>query len=136
MSAAPYMAPSTRNYTRNPEQGVQTPSSGTQIIESIKIISANQPTKSGIVKLKDSDTLTDGASPSFKNWRIQIKDKFLINSRIFNSEQAKIAYIFNRTADITQKYLAPCYRKGPEPFITAIEIVMYLAEILENLFEA
>jgi len=173
MSAAPYTAPSTRNHTRDPEQGVQTPSSGTQIIESIETMSANQPTqaqqlaaareqvrqlqeqldeartaaqrstpalegssKSGTVKLKDPDALTDGASPSFENWRIQIEDKFLINSRMFDSEQAKMAYIFNRTADIAQKHLAPRYRKGPEPFLSATEMITYLAEILENPFEA
>jgi hypothetical protein len=52
------------------------------------------------VKLKDPDPLTDGVLPSFNNWQIQIEDKFLINARMFNSEQAKMAYIFNRTADV------------------------------------
>lgn len=47
-----------------------------------------------------------------------------------------MAYIFNHTADIAQKHLAPCYQKGPEPFLSATEIVIYLAEILENPFEA
>jgi len=173
MSAAPYTAPSTRNRTRDPEQGVQTPSSETQIIESIETMSTTQPTeaeqlatarekvrqlqeqldqtiaaslrstpspsndaRSFTVKLKDPEPLTDGASPSFENWRIQIEDKFLINSHMFDSEQAKMAYIFNRTADIAQKHLAPRYRKGPEPFMTATEMVTYLAEILENPFEA
>jgi hypothetical protein len=173
MSAASYTAPNTRNRTRNPEQGVQTPSSETQIIESIETMSATQPTeaeqlatareqvrqlqeqldqtiaaslrstpsasndaRSLTVKLKDPEPLTDGASPSFENWRIQIEDKFLINSSMFNSEQAQMAYIFNRTADIAQKHLAPRYRKGPEPFGTAAEMVTYLAEILENPFEA
>jgi hypothetical protein len=92
--------------------------------------------KSFTVKLKDPEPLTDGSSPSFENWRIQIEDKFLINSRMFDSEQAKMAYIFNRTADIAQKHLAPRYRKGLEPFTTATEMVTYLAEILENPFEA
>jgi Zinc knuckle len=173
MSAAPYTAPSTRNRTRDPEQGVQTPSSGTQIVESIETMSANQLTDaqqlaaareqvrqlqeqldeartasqrstpslerhpySSTVKLKDPEPLTDGASPSFENWRIQIEDKFLINGRMFDSEQAKMAYIFNRTADIAQKHLAPRYRKGPEPFTSAAEMITYLAEILENPFEA
>ena len=47
-----------------------------------------------------------------------------------------MAYIFNRTAGITQQHLAPRYRKGPKPFETADEIIAYLAEILENPFEA
>jgi Zinc knuckle len=173
MSRAPYTAPTTRRHNRDPEQGVQTPSSGTQITESIETMSATQLTEAqqlaaaqeqirllqeqldeartasqrstplfealsnrATVKLKDPEPLTDGASPSFENWRIQIEDKFLVNSRMFDSEQAKMAYIFNRTADIAQKHLAPRYKKGPEPFTSAAEMVTYLAEILENPFEA
>jgi hypothetical protein len=47
-----------------------------------------------------------------------------------------MAYIFNRMANIAQKHLAPRYRKGPEPFGTMAKMVTYLAEILENPFEA
>ena len=39
-------------------------------------------------------------------------------------------------ANITQKHLAPRYRKELEPFTFTKEIVAYLAEILENPFEA
>ena len=38
--------------------------------------------------------------------------------------------------NITQKHLASRYRKGPEPFMPAKEIVVYLVKILENPFEA
>ena len=55
---------------------------------------------------------------------------------MFDSKQAKMAYIFNHTADIAQKHLIPRYQKGPEPFSSATEMVTYLAEILENLFKA
>jgi hypothetical protein len=47
-----------------------------------------------------------------------------------------MAYIFNYTANIAQKHLVLRYRKGPEPFRTMAKIVTYLAEILENPFEA
>jgi len=168
------MAPkSTRNQPRDAEQDVQTSSSGTQIIESIENMSANQPTdaqqlavaqeqlrllqeqldqarsasqrstplpsgpnNSTTVKLKDPDPLTDGVSPTFENWKIQIEDKFIVNGFMFDSTQAKMAYIFNRTADIAQKHLAPRYRKGVDPFITEDEMISYLAEIFENPFEA
>jgi hypothetical protein len=98
--------------------------------------SSERTSNSVTVKLKDPDPLTDGASPSFENWRIQIEDKFFINHHMFDSEQAKMAYIFNRTADIAQKHLAPRYRRGPEPFTTHAEMILYLAEIFENPFEA
>jgi hypothetical protein len=55
---------------------------------------------------------------------------------MFDSEQAKMAYIFNRTGGIAQEHLTPRYRKGPEPFTTSIEMITYLAEIFENPFEA
>ena len=47
-----------------------------------------------------------------------------------------MAYIFNHIADIAQKHLAPCYHRGPEPFTTHAEMILYLAEIFENPFEA
>ena len=56
--------------------------------------------KSSTVKLKDPEPLTDGSTPTFSNWRIQLEDKFLINASIFDLEEAKIAYVFNRTANI------------------------------------
>jgi len=47
-----------------------------------------------------------------------------------------MAYIFNCTADITQKHLAPHYWKGIDPFMTEDEMISYLAEIFENPFKA
>jgi hypothetical protein len=94
------------------------------------------PDKSTIVKLKDPDPLTDGVSPTFENWKIQIEDKFIVNGFMFDSIQARMAYIFNRTADIAQKHLAPRYQKGPEPFTTDVEMILYLTEIFENPFKA
>lgn len=98
--------------------------------------STNTQAKLPSVKLKDPEPLTDGSSPSFNNWKIQMEDKFLINASMFELEEAKMAYVFNRTADTAQKHLAPRYRKGPEPFSSANEMITYLAEILENPFEA
>jgi len=65
-----------------------------------------------------------------------MEDKFIINSWMFDSEQAKMAYVFNRTADVAQQHLAPRYRKGPDSFTSAAGMIDYLAEILENPFEA
>ena len=47
-----------------------------------------------------------------------------------------MAYIFNRTDGIAQEYLTLRYRKGPEPFTTFTEMIIYLAEIFKNPFEA
>ena len=55
---------------------------------------------------------------------------------MFDSEQVKMAYIFNRTADIAQKHLAPRYRRGPDPFTSATGMIDYLADILQNPFES
>jgi hypothetical protein len=47
-----------------------------------------------------------------------------------------MAYIFNYIGGIAQEHLAPRYQRGLEPFTTSIEMIIYLAEIFENLFEA
>ena len=47
-----------------------------------------------------------------------------------------MAYIFNYIADIAQKHLAPRYHRGPEPFTTHAKMILYLAEIFKNPFEA
>ena len=47
-----------------------------------------------------------------------------------------MAYIFNRTDGIAQEYLVLRYRKGPEPFTTFTEMIIYLVEIFKNPFEA
>jgi hypothetical protein len=78
----------------------------------------------------------DGVSPIFKNWKIQIEDKFIVNRFMFNSTQAKMAYIFNRTANIAQKYLVLRYQKGVDPFTTKDKMISYLTEIFENPFKA
>ena len=62
-------------------------------------------------------------------------DKFEINGYMFDSEQAKMAYIFNRITGIAQEHLAPRYHKGMQPFTTAEEMIQYLEEILENPFK-
>ena len=55
---------------------------------------------------------------------------------MFDSEQAKMAYIFNCTASTAQKHLALHYRKGLEPFTTSSEMITHLAKIFENPLEA
>jgi hypothetical protein len=47
-----------------------------------------------------------------------------------------MAYIFNHIANIAQKHLALCYKKGLEPFTTLEEMIIYLIESFKNLFEA
>ena len=55
---------------------------------------------------------------------------------MFDSKQAKMAYIFNRTANVAQKHLAPRYQKGPNPFTSATGMIEYLREILQNPFKS
>ena len=55
---------------------------------------------------------------------------------MFELKEAKMAYVFNRIAEIAQKHLASRYQKGPELFSSINEIITYLAEILKNPFKA
>ena len=55
---------------------------------------------------------------------------------MFDSELAKMAYIFNYIADIAQKHLVPQYCKGPDPFMSSAKIINYFIEIFQNLFKS
>ena len=51
-------------------------------------------------KLPDPPILTDGKDPAFGRWRIQMQDKLKVNADHFESMEAKMAYVFNRTSDV------------------------------------
>jgi hypothetical protein len=84
-------------------------------------------------KLPDPPILTDGKDPAFGRWRIQMQDKLKVNSDHFESMEAKMAYVFNRTGDDAQGHLEPRY-EGPstDPFLTSQSMIDFLATIYED----
>jgi hypothetical protein len=83
----------------------------------------------------DPPKLIDGVSPLYNYWRVQVLGKFNVNGDHFNSEKARIYYVFNCTDGDSQKHLFPRYNPdSTDPFRTAKEMISYLREIHTNLY--
>jgi hypothetical protein len=70
--------------------------------------SSNHSSKS--TKLPDPDQLDDGQNPSFKSWLAEIRSKFNVNHNHYNTESARMAYIFSHTTGMAKEYLQPRYK--------------------------
>ena len=99
--------------------------------------SSESPSFTGIAKrsakVPDPPKLTDGVSPTYDYWRVQVLGKFEVNSDHFETEKARMYYVFNCTDGDSQKHLFPRYDPdSTDPFQTAKEMVSYLGEIYTN----
>ena len=70
---------------------------GSQISPLIKTIRS--------VKIPDSTKLSNGSFPKFKHWEIAIHAKLHVNHDHFETEEAKIFYIYNCTEKDAQEHL-------------------------------
>jgi Zinc knuckle len=65
--------------------------------------------------------LTDGTSPTFRKWVMQIENKFKVDRDHFDSDQAKVAYIVDRVDgeayDLIESYLEADHRSTPSELI-------------------
>ena len=92
---------------------------------------ADRPQRSA--KVADPPILTNGADPSFDNWRLQIRDKLEVNADHFPNVRARMAYIFGRTGGDAQTHLRPRYaEESADAFETDEEMVAHLASIYED----
>jgi hypothetical protein len=82
-------------------------------------------------RLPDPDKLTDGREPSFDYWSTAITGKLTINADHFQSEAARMHYVFDRTSGDAQAHLYPRHKRhAKDPFTTADEMLDYLEEIM------
>ena len=87
-------------------------------------------------KVPDLPKLSDNLEPTYKHWQIQILGKLKVNADHFESEDARMYYVFNSISRDAQKYLYLCYRADSEGlFLTAIEMISYLETIYINPYE-
>jgi hypothetical protein len=93
------------------------------------------PTSSKSTKIPDPEPLSDGKSPTFENWKIQIEGKFVVNHDHFSTEQAKMVYIFGRTTGDAQTHLRSRYGTDEDSFDTAQEMIDFLANIYLDPFK-
>ena len=91
---------------------------------------ANEPsptpsTFSGKSKLTERfDYLSDGADPTYQQWRISIMDRFLINGDHYSSDLTRKNLVWSTTKGAARTYLMPRYNSGtPNEYRTAAEML-------------
>ena len=92
-------------------------------------------TSTKTTKLPDPEPLSDGKTPTFENWKIQIEGKFTANHDHFPTEQTKMIYVFGRTTGDAQTYLRPRYNSEEDSFVTAQEMIDHLGGIYLDPFK-
>ena len=70
---------------------------------------------------------TAGGDVEFESWRIELENKLMVNDDHFNSEAAKIAYVYSRTKGEAQAHLT--HARSHTIFRTATEAMNYLEEM-------
>jgi hypothetical protein len=84
-------------------------------------------------KVPDPAKLSDGTSPTYDYWHVQIIGKFKVNADHFANEDARMYYVFNATDGDAQRYLYARYKpNATDPFHTATEMIDYLGEHFVN----
>ena len=84
-------------------------------------------------KIPDPTKLSNRSLLKFKHWEITIHTKLCVNHDHFETEEAKIFYIYNRTEGDAQEHLySHCKPDALQPFKTASEVIQYLAKIYRN----
>ena len=81
------------------------------------------------------EPLTDGESPTFRQWQASIQDRLEINADHYRSERARMACVWGHTSDKAREYLEPQYlaTSSPHKFKNAEEGTTLLANIWANL---
>ena len=75
----------------------------------------------------------DGKEPTFESWKLQIRGKLRVNADHFQSDEARMAYVFGRTSGDAQKHLRPQYKEeSVDPFLSDKEMIDHLASIYED----
>ena len=98
---------------------------GSQIPLSIKTIRS--------AKISDSIKLFNRSLLKFKHWEITIHTKLRVNHNHFETEEAKIFYIYDCTEGDAQEHLySHCKPDALWPFKTASEVIQYLAKIYRD----
>ena len=85
------------------------------------------------VKIPDSTKLSNRSLLKFKHWEITIHTKLHVNHDHFETEEAKIFYIYDRTEGDAQEHLySHCKPDALWPFKTVSEVIQYLAKIYRD----
>jgi hypothetical protein len=81
------------------------------------------------------EPLGDGTSPSFRQWRISIRDRFVVNADHYMTEVTKKALIWSTTTGIARSYLEPRYQSDDDDFPSADEMIKTLESYFTTGYE-
>jgi len=77
--------------------------------------------------------LEDGTNPTFEVWAVAMHTKFTVNADHFESEFAKMGYLFDRTQGKAQKHLLPRFKPdATHPYHDTKEMMDHLTRIYTN----
>ena len=84
-------------------------------------------------KLPDPPTLTDGNDPKFEDWLTRIKDKLLVNTDHYPTDQIQRVYVIGRIGGEAATYITPRLRPdSSDPYQTVADLYQYLTDIYED----
>lgn len=85
------------------------------------------------IKLPNPTPFTDGISPTFEQWEVQVRNKLQVNHWQFPDEQTKVAWLISlisgTAAETLSPYTDPCH---PSPYTTVAEILTLLRVSYSN----
>jgi hypothetical protein len=76
------------------------------------------------------EPLGDGTDPTFRQWRISIRDRFVVNADHYGTEITRKALIWSTTTGLARSYLEPRYQSDRHDYATADEMI----DTLESYF--
>jgi hypothetical protein len=79
--------------------------------------------------------LGDGTNPTFRQWKISIRDRLVVNSDYYQTELARKALIWATTTDPARTFLLPRYDSEDNEFATADEMIDTLDSCFTTGFE-
>ncbi|KAE9363040.1 hypothetical protein N431DRAFT_550787 [Stipitochalara longipes BDJ] len=81
------------------------------------------------------EPLGDGTDPSFRQWRISIRDRFVVNADHYTSEVTRKALIWSTTTGLARSYLEPRYQSDHQDFRSADEMIRTLESYFTTGYE-
>jgi hypothetical protein len=69
------------------------------------------------------EPLDDGTSPTFRQWKISVRDRFTVNSDHYPTEITRKALVWSTTTGLSRSYLEPRYQSEDQDFDTADEMI-------------
>lgn len=101
------------------------------LIEILNRLSRRPSSKSAKLPNPEVFTGEPGKEPSFRKWKVDIKNKMEVNADHFPGDLAKVAYTFSRTSSQANTILRPYIDSG-SPQVSTWNLVM---ELLSDTFD-